>query len=299
MRVLVTGAARPARGRHRRASSPRSRDVRALGRGSARHHRRPTRVAPAVARDRPDADHQLRRLQRRRRRRGATPRRRCAVNAFGVLRARPRRPRESGAHARALQHRLRLRRREPTGPYTRRTRRIRRASTARRSCSATGSPPERRAPTCCASRACSASRARPARQRQRLGTIVDAIRAATRCRSSSIGPCRPATPPDVARRDARAPRAKRLRRASITASTAGAATWAEIAEEARAAAGLPLRVSADDAASRPTSTRAAPALLRAVEREAAPPGIVDADRGRTRCAAILVVLAAQALRASR
>ena len=64
---------------------------------------------------------------------------------------------------RALQHRLRVRRRDRSARTPRTIARTRGASTRRRSCSATGSRSMRRGPTCCVSRACSASRAPAAR----------------------------------------------------------------------------------------------------------------------------------------
>ena len=82
-------------------------------------------------------------------------------------------------------------------------------------------------------------RRRAAGQPRRRSSI--AFDAATRCRCSSIGPCRPATPRTSHRR-----RARSIERSAAPGLyhcvNTGAATWAEIAEEAARLIGCPLRM---------------------------------------------------------
>ena len=98
---------------------------------------------------------QLRRLQPRRSGRGRSQ---AGARRERLRAARPGRGRRGDRrHVRPLQHRLRVRREGARSRTRRPIPRVRRASTAPRSCSASGSPRRRRGTTCCASRACSAA----------------------------------------------------------------------------------------------------------------------------------------------
>ena len=246
----------------RRSTSPTTRRSRRRWRGAARRH------------------HQLRRVQRRGRRRGSSGRR--------AERQRVRRPR-AGARRRgarrdagALQHRLRVRRHARRAPYTEdRSRRIRGACTPRRSCSASGSRPTRRARTCCASRACSAARRAAGRRRAASPASCKTLLAG----GDAAGVRGSHRLADLHRRrrarDAAAARVARAPPGLYHCVNSGRCTWLEFARELARQLGVEPRLTPVRMADVTLRARAA-AVLRAVEREAARRPASTCRRGRTR-----------------
>ena len=202
------------------------------------------------------------------------------VNAFGVLRAGARGA-AARRDARPLQHRLRVRRRGQ--PALRRrgspepAERLRRVEAARRLVRAR----MRRAPTCFASRACSAIPGRGAPGAAASGTIVDRIRAGEEVPVFVDRTVSPSYTADIAAatraagrtRDSARPLPLREHRRRL---------WARH----RRGSGPPPRPSIADEAADAGDRRAdgaAPALLRAVQREARRRGDCDAAvAGRAR-----------------
>ena len=151
---------------------------------------------------------QLRGVQRRGRRRGSAGRR--AERATRLPSARWRAAARQSAPRSSTTAPISCSTARRATPYAEdRSRRIRGASTPRRSCSASGSPPTRRARTCCASRACSAAR----RERPPAKGSVASILRALEAGNEAQGVRRPHRVADLRHRrrarDAEPPRARR------------------------------------------------------------------------------------------
>ena len=231
---------RPDADRGRRRARPARRRDRARVRGRPRGRRRSTRadldVTDDAAVDGGDGRVRARTsivncagVQRRRRRRGSSGRR---AERQRVRRARARRARPSATARRSSTtaptscSTARRRRRTP-----RRIGRIRGACTPRRSCSASGLRPMRRARTCCASRACSAARPAGGPAKGSVAGILKTLLAG----GDAAGVRGPHGVADLRHRrgarDAAAARDGRAGRALSLRQLAAHCTWLEFARE--------------------------------------------------------------------